>query len=172
MNIQETEYGSYYSRYITLSNGVDLMDQLNAQKSEMLSLMKSLTEEEALYAYESGKWTFKEVFGHIIDTERIMNYRALAIARGESKPLPGYDQDVYVKHSRFNAFSQEELMDQYNAVREATIQFFSSLNDEELMRKGVVNEISFTVRALGYVIAGHEHHHLNFFTERYLPGIS
>lgn len=172
MNIQESEYGSYYSRYISLSNGVDLADQLEYQRSEMLSLMQSISEEDAMYAYESGKWTFKEVFGHVIDTERIMDYRALAFARGETNPLPGYDQDVYVKHSRFNSYSQKQLMDQYIAVREATVQFFNSLNNEELMRAGVVNSTSFTVRALGYVIAGHEHHHLNLFTERYLPGIT
>lgn len=172
MNVTENEYGKNYSGYITLSNGLPLNEQFYAQQREFITILDALSEEDALFRYDEDKWTIKEVFGHLIDTERIFCFRALAIARGEQTNLPGYDQDVYVKNVRFNSFSLADFKAQYLTTREATLQVFSGFDDIALMRKGLVDDFTFTVRALGYVIAGHEHHHLNILAERYLPGLS
>lgn len=170
--IKENEYGTFYAGYIRLSDGMDLAGQLRAQKVEVLTLMAHLTEKESLYRYGEGKWSLKQVFGHLTDTERIFCYRALAVARGEENPLPGYDQDRYVDGAGFDAQSLESLAGQYRTVREATLELFSAFSDEELLRKGVVSDSPCSVRALGYIIAGHEQHHLNIIAERYLPGIT
>lgn len=172
MNIDSNEYGDFYDRYVKFSNNVPLIDQLLSNAEEMKNLFLGLSDKDALYRYEDRKWTLKQVFGHIIDTERIFNYRALCIARGEPKPLPGFDQDLYMKQTNFNDHSLDQLQDQYEATRQSTIALFSSFSDEQLLRRGTISNYSFTVRATGYVIAGHELHHLNIINERYLPGIS
>ena len=172
MNIDPSEYGDFYERYVKLSNNVPLIDQLLSNAEEMKNLFLGLSDKDALYRYEDGKWTLKQVFGHIMDTERIFNYRALSIARGELKPLPGFDQDLYMKQTKFNDQSLDQLQNQYEATRQSTIALFSSFSDEELLRRGTISDYLFTVRATGYVIAGHELHHLNIINERYLPGIS
>lgn len=172
MNIDPGEYGDFYERYVKLSNNVPLIDQLLSNAEEMKNLFLGLSDNDALYRYEDGKWTLKQVFGHIIDTERIFNYRVLCVARGEPKPLPGFDQDLYMKQTIFNDQSLDQLQDQYEATRQSTIALFSSFSDEELLRRGTISDYLFTVRATGYVIAGHELHHLNIINERYLPGIS
>lgn len=172
MNIDPNEYGEFYERYIKLSNNVPLKDQLLSNAEEMKNLFLGLSDGDAMYRYEEGKWTLKQVFGHIIDTERIFNYRALCLARGEPKPLPGFDQDLYMKEIDFNGQSMDQLQDQYEATRRATIALFSNFTDEELLRRGTISGSSFTVRASGYVIVGHELHHLNIINDKYLPGIS
>lgn len=172
MKIEPNEYGDFYKRYVKLSNNVPLNDQLLSNQEEMRNLFLGLSEEDAMYRYEEGKWTLKQVFGHITDTERIFSYRALCVARGEPKPLPGFDQDLYMKHANFNEMSLSELQEQYKATRQATIALFSGFSDKELLRRGTISDYSFTVRATGYVIAGHELHHLNIINEKYLPGIS
>ena len=168
MKILKDEYGEYYSRYIKLSNEKSLTGQLKNQKDEVLQLIGGLSDEEALYRYEKGKWSVKEVLGHITDTERIFCYRALAFARGENTSLPGFDQDAYVDAAGFDSQPLQHLVEQYGATRDATILLFSGLDDEVLLRRGVASGFPFTVRALGYTIAGHERHHLNILEERYL----
>lgn len=172
MNIGKKEYGEFYERYVKHSNNVPLEDQLRSNAQEMKNLFLGLSEEDAMYRYEEGKWTLKQVFGHLTDTERIFNYRALCVARGEPKPLPGFDQDLYMKQTNFNEQSLDQLQEQYEATRQSTIALYSNFSDEELLRRGTISGSSFTVRATGYVIAGHELHHLNIINERYLPGIS
>lgn len=172
MNIDPNEYGDFYERYVKLSNNVPLIDQLLSNAEEMKNLFLGLSDKDALYRYEVGKWTLKQVFGHMMDTERIFNYRALCVARGEPKPLPGFDQDLYMKQTNFNDQSLDQIQDQYQSTRQSTIALFSSFSDEELLRRGTISDYLFTVRATGYVITGHELHHLNIINERYLPGIS
>lgn len=172
MNIEKNEYGEFYERYVKLSNNVPLEDQLRSNAEEMKQLFLGLSDEDAMYRYEDGKWTLKQVFGHLTDTERIFNYRALCVARGEPKPLPGFDQDLYMKKTNFNDQPLEKLQEQYEATRQSTIALYSNFSDEELLRRGTISGSSFTVRGTGYVIAGHELHHLNIINERYLPGVS
>jgi hypothetical protein len=172
MKIEKTEYGGFYENYIRNSNENDLFDLLKINAGEVLLLMETLTEEEALYRYSEGKWSVKEVFGHMIDSERIFCFRSLALARGEASPLPGYDHNLYVKAGDFNRYSLDDLKSQYRAVRNATLFLFESFSADELLKTGVVNNVPFSVRALGYVIAGHEIHHLNILAENYLPGLT
>ena len=172
MKIDPNEYGEFYARYIRLSNNVPLIDQLLSNATELNQLFSGLSNEDALYKYDTGKWTMKEVLGHLIDTERIFSYRALCLARGESKPLPGFDQDLYMQHVDFNQQSLNQLIDQYETNRQSTISLYSNFTDKELMARGTISNTEFTVRATGYVIAGHELHHLNRMNEKYLPGIT
>lgn len=172
MNIEQNEYGEFYEGYIKLSNNVPLKDQLLSNTEEMNNLFLALSEEDAMYRYDEGKWTLKQVFGHLTDTERIFCYRALCMARGDPKPLPGFDQELYMKQAYFNDQSLGQLQEQYEATRQSTIALYSNFTHEELLRRGTISGSSFTVRATGYVIAGHELHHLNIINEHYLPAIS
>lgn len=172
MKIKKDEYGDYYDRYVKLSNNVPLIELLRANSKEMNIIFKGLTDENSLYRYDENKWTLKEVFGHLTDTERIFNYRALSLARGEPKELPGFDQDLYVKNAKFATRPFTRLQEEYKSTRKSTIALFSAFTDDELTRRGTINGATFTVRAAGYVIAGHELHHLNIINERYLPGLT
>lgn len=172
MNIEKTEYGDFYERYVKLSSGVPLKDLFRSNMKEVLDLFAGLTEEDSLFRYEENKWTLKEALGHMTDTERIFNYRALCIARREPEPLAGFDQELYVKGARFNEIPLDRLKDLYQKTRESTIALYAGFNNEELLRRGTISGFSFTVRATGYVIAGHELHHLNIINEKYLPGIT
>lgn len=172
MNIEKNEYGEFYERYIKLSNNTPLDDLLKSNAKEVNDLFDGLSEEDALYKYEEDKWTLKQVLGHMIDTERIFNYRALCVARGEPNALSDFDQDVYVNNADFNTTPASKLREQYNATRQHTIALFSHFSDEELLRRGIISGHSFTVRATGYVITGHELHHLNIINERYIPGLT
>ncbi|MCC5907720.1 MAG: DinB family protein [Balneolaceae bacterium] len=171
MTIEKSEYGSFYEGYIRYSNGKDLFDLLKTNENEMLLLMGTLTEDQAEYSYSDGKWSVKDVIGHITDTERIFCYRTLALARGERNPLPGYDHDAYVKTAEFKRYSVNVLKEHYQATRTATLSLFRSFTMAEMLKNGIVNEVNFTVRALGYIIAGHEIHHLKILEEKYLPAL-
>lgn len=172
MKIEKNEYGEFYERYVKLSNNAPLEDLLKSNAKEINDFFSGLSEEDSLYKYKDDKWTLKQVLGHMIDTERIFNYRALCVARGEPNKLLGFDQDVYVNNADFNAIPLSKLREQYNATRQYTITLFSHFSDEELLRRGTISGHSFTVRATGYVIAGHELHHLNIINEHYLPGLT
>lgn len=165
--ISKDEYGEYYDRYIQHSNGSDLLQLLSENRAVMVEVFKNLDDSKALYRYEDGKWSIKEVLGHTIDTERIFNYRALALARGEKNALLGYDQDLYMEKVDFDSVSLKNLQSQYSVTREYTLSLFGSFGDDELLSKGIVSGALFKVRALGYVIAGHEMHHRSILKERY-----
>lgn len=171
MKIEKYEYGEFYDRYIKRSNNTPLLDLFYTNAKDAGDLLNGLTEEHSLYRYEEDKWSLKQVFGHLIDTERIFNYRALCLAREEPKSIPGFDQDLYVMNADFDLQPLESLKEQYTATRESTIALFSSFSEDELLRRGTISGTSFTVRATGYVIAGHEMHHLDIIQERYIPGL-
>lgn len=171
VSVPKEEYGSFYAGYLSYSNGKNLFDLLATNQQKMKHMLNTLADDDGHFRYAPDKWTVKEMVGHIIDTERIFCYRALALARGESKPIPGYDQDHYVKAAHFNRYSLVELADQYKAARQATRSLFSGFTEKEQLRRGIVNDTPFSVRAAGYVIAGHEMHHLHIFSVRYLPGM-
>lgn len=162
------EYAPYNAQYVDLVPGGDVLDLLEKQREEMLVLLDSLSEEEAEHRYAPGKWSLKEVVGHLIDTEWIFAYRALCFARGEQQALPGYDQDAYVEGADFDERSVDDLATEYRAVREATLLLFRSLSAEAWSRRGIANEQTLSVRAAAYVVAGHERHHLQIIRERYL----
>ncbi|MCG8458360.1 MAG: DinB family protein, partial [Holophagales bacterium] len=116
-----------------------------------------------------GKWTVKEILGHLVDDERIFAYRALCVARGDETPLPGFDENAYMRYAAFEKRPLPELLDEYRAVRAASISFFRGLDRESWLRKGMVNGYEASVRGLAFHIAGHELHHHRVLEERYLP---
>lgn len=165
---EPSEHAPYASAYIDLVEGGDILRAFTVQQANVLEFLRPLSEEVAQSAYAPGKWTLKQVVGHITDTERIFTYRALCLARGETAPLPGFDQDEYIKAAHFNACSLASLLEEFRAVREATLALYWSLPAEAWHRRGTVNNYSATVRGLAFTSAGHERHHMKILRERYL----
>lgn len=162
------EYPAYYQAYIDLVPEGDVKDVLARQLEDNLSLLSGVSETEANYRYAQGKWTLKEVIGHITDVERIMSYRLLRISRGDQTPLAGYDDEQYVKESLFHTRTLSSLLEDYKTVRNSTISLLNGLPHGAEVRKGFANNGEITVRALAYIIAGHELHHVKIIKEKYL----
>lgn len=161
------DYGEYYQPYIDLVKGDDILRILVEQNMESQNILNSISESKGNYAYAEGKWTVKEVVGHMMDVERIFAYRALCIARGEIKPLPGMDQNEYVRNGGFNKRQLFDLVYEYRLVRESNILLFGSFEKQVLLNRGNASSYDVTVLALMYMTAGHEKHHLNILLERY-----
>ena len=167
----ETEYAPYYGRYIALVPDGDVVDTLARQIEDTAQLLRGVTERDADFRYAEGKWSIKEVIGHLADTERIFSYRALRFARADATPLPGYDENAFVRNARFAERTLSDLFAELRAVRGATVALFGGLAPDELARRGVANEKEMSVRAAAYVIAGHERHHGAILRERYLGAL-
>jgi len=157
----------YYDRYITLIGDDDIIEVLEEQIKTSEKFLKTFTEKQGNYSYADGKWTVKEVLGHVIDTEKIMAFRALAIARGEKQSLPGFEQDEYVAESNFNNRSLVDMINDFLTARESNIILIKSFDEEILNRRGIASESEVTVLALIYIIAGHEKHHMKILKEKY-----
>jgi hypothetical protein len=162
------EYNPYYQKYVDLVPHGDIIHTLKVQCEETRAVLASLPEERGSHRYAAGKWSIKEVLGHIIDTERIMSYRALRIARGDTTPLAGFEQDDYVRNAGSNDLSVSSLLDEFDAVRISTALLFAHMGAEACMRKGTANNHPVSVRALAWIIAGHELHHRHVVCEKYL----
>lgn len=162
------KYADYYKTYVKLVPEGEIVQILDDQMRETVGLMSMLSEEKCAHRYAAGKWSIKEVIGHVVDTERIMSYRLLSIARGEKVSLPGYDENAYVEEAGFDTCSMKSLLEHFVAVRQATIQLINSLSKEALSRTGTANGHEVSVAALMMIIAGHELHHRNIILERYL----
>jgi len=165
---QPGEYAPYYDRYISLVPGSDVLAALEDQRRQMLLLLSGRTESDGDLRYAPEKWSLKEVLGHISDTERIMSYRALRISRGDATPLEGFEQDDYVRNGPFARRPLADLIEDYIAVRRATISLFRNLDEAAWTRRGVASKNEVTVRALAFIIAGHELHHRKILEEKYL----
>jgi uncharacterized damage-inducible protein DinB len=165
----DNEYAVYAKSDIDYVAGDDAVGTLAAQGKEIAALLESL-DEEAIRArrYAPGKWTVKEVIGHLIDDERIFAYRALCVARGEARPLPGFEENDYVAATNFVSRPLANLIAEYRAVRAATLTLFEPLTAAEWTRRGIVNGYEASVRGLAFHMAGHELHHLRTLRERYL----
>jgi hypothetical protein len=162
------EAAPYYDRYISLVPGNDVLAALHDQRRQALLFLSGLTEAQGDLRYAPDKWSLKEVLGHLNDTERIMSYRALRIARGDTTPIEGYEQDDYIRNSPFARRPIEDLIEDYIAVRRATISLFRNLDEPAWTRRGTANHNEVTVRALAYIVAGHELHHRKILEEKYL----
>jgi hypothetical protein len=163
------EYAQYAEPDIDLVEGEDAIDALVRQGREVTALLSPLADSGvAGLNYAPGKWTLKQVVGHLIDDERIFLYRALCVARGDTRPLPGFDEREYMAHSQFEARALADLIEEYTVQRRATVAFFKGLPDEAWMRRGNVNGYEASVRGLAFHIAGHELRHLRLIRERYL----
>lgn len=162
------EHLPYYGKYIATVPAGDVLATLEAQVGETISLLGGLDEEKAAYRYAPGKWSVKQVIGHVADTERVFSYRALCAARGETAPLPSFEQDDYVANGNFDGRTLDSLVDELTAVRRATLALFRSMDDTALARRVVASGAPVTPRALAWIIAGHERHHRRLLREHYL----
>lgn len=166
------QYAPYYETYVRLiPAGTNPLVLLQQQPRELRQLLEPLTEEQGQFAYAPGKWSIKESLVHMIDTERIFAYRALRIARGDQQALPGFEQNDYVPASGANARSMADILEEYDTVRAATLSLLRSFQPEALERMGTASNNPVSVRALAYIMAGHEAHHLHLLRERYLPAL-
>lgn len=170
MNFPEPgEYADYYGGYIKLiPQNKSIFDVLETGRDNMQLLIKSINEEKGDYAYAEGKWSIKEVLGHLADVERIMTYRAMCIARGEKQSLPGFEQDDYVRTAGFNRRSLASLAEELLLLRTSGLALFRSFTGADGLRWGKSNNYDTTARAFLFIIAGHELHHMNILKERYL----
>ena len=162
------EYAPYYDRYISRVPDGDIVSTLAQQVRETLRVMGSVEESRGGHRYAAGKWSIREVIGHMADTERVFAYRAMRFARADATPLPGFDENAFVANARFDSRTIADLAAELEAVRAANVAFFSALDTEEWTRRGVANDNPMSVRAAAWVIAGHERHHLGILRERYL----
>ena len=167
MNPKPDTYDPYFERYVKLVEGDDILKILSDQNKATQEVLNSFSEHKGNYRYADGKWTVKEVVGHLLDTERIFAYRALCIARGEKKSLPGFEQDDYVATGNFNSRDLAGLNYEFRLLRESNLLLFKSFTAEMLERKGFSDISAISVIAILYIIAGHEKHHMNVLLERY-----
>jgi uncharacterized damage-inducible protein DinB len=164
---QAGEYAPFYDHYVSLIEGEDILDTLDQQRRQMMLLLSCREEDEGNFRYAPGKWSAKEVLGHICDTERIFAYRALRIARADATPLESFEQDDYVCNGPFAQRPVADLIEEFIAVRRATISLLRNLDEAAWLRRGVANKNEVSVRALAYIIAGHELHHRKILEEKY-----
>jgi hypothetical protein len=161
------EHIAYYGRYITMVPGDDAWPALEFQLDETLRLLRPLDEKASLHRYEPGKWSVKEVLGHVTDVERVFGYRALRFARADATPLPGFDENAWVPVGAFDQRPLTELVDELRATRAATLAMLRGFDADAFGRAGSANDARITVRALAWIIAGHERHHRQLLRERY-----
>jgi uncharacterized damage-inducible protein DinB len=161
------EHPEYYARYISRVPDGDLLDLLRQQLMETVTALRRVPESRGDFAYGPDKWSIKRVIGHISDVERVMFYRALTFARNDKTDLPGFDENQWAEDFRTDDRTLADLIDEFESVRGATIQFAKHLRGEEQERRGRANGQPVSVRALLYIIAGHERHHLGLLRERH-----
>jgi uncharacterized damage-inducible protein DinB len=162
----------YFAEYLNFEAEENLFEVLKNQSSEILHLFENLKKGQAEFAYEAGKWSMKGLLGHIVDSERIFSYRVLSISRGEKATLPGFDENEYQTASEYESQDVADIIAQYKATREATNTLLHSLSTKQWNQMGQANGKSISARALAWMIAGHEKHHLRIIKERYLSQIS
>lgn len=158
----------YYKSYIDTLGDVELMDIHQNQLQNFPRFIESIPDSKLHYAYDEGKWTIAEVLVHILDTERIFQYRALRFSRKDMTSLPGFEQDDYVPHSNAERRSKESIIEEYKAVRRSTIALFTNFDRQTMQSKGMASNSEMSVAALGFIISGHQKHHRNIIRERYL----
>jgi hypothetical protein len=163
---QANEYDPYYSRYISLVETDDVVAALEKQLPDTAALLTA-NADMADFRYAPGKWSVKEIVGHLSDSERILDYRVLRIARGDKTPIEGFEQDDYVPNGRFGERSLTDLLQEFGDVRRDSLHLFRNLNAEAAARWGNANKKDITARALIYTIAGHELHHRRMLKENY-----
>lgn len=168
-NLTPDEFAGYYATYINqVSDEYTLVEELEISVHRFIKFVQNIPLDKFDYRYAEGKWTIKDIILHLIDAERIFAYRALRFARNDKTELPGFEENDYVDEAHAAKRSIQDLLSELAVVRQATLTLFKSLTDEELMRKGIASNNTISVRALGFVIIGHQNHHQRVFEERYL----
>jgi hypothetical protein len=168
---ESTEFAAYYGKYTSRVKSDDIVATLERQIRNTQSFFGSLTESESEFRYAPDKWSIRQMLGHVIDTERIFSYRALRISRGDKTPIEGFEQDDYVRNASFERRSMADLLAEFETVRRATVFLFRSLDAPAWSRRGIASQNEVTVRALAYIIAGHELHHMEVLRQKYLPAL-
>ncbi len=164
----QSEFLPYYGKYIALVPEGDVVTTLETQMRESTAFLTGLPKGVSTYRYAPGKWSVNEMVGHVIDSERIFAVRALRFARADTSPLPGFEQDDYVRNSSYDAYPLAELATELESVRQSTLFLFRHCSEEAWMRRGTASNAEVSVRALAYIIAGHERHHWEILRTRYL----
>ncbi len=162
----------YFAEYLQFDADANLLEVFDQQTKQILHIYSALSEQDGNYAYADGKWSLKQLLGHMVDSERIFAYRALAISRGETQSLPGFDENDYMNQASYENQSLADVLAQYQTTRAATIALVQSFTLTQGNAIGLANGHKISARALSWMIAGHEKHHLNIIQERYLPHFS
>ena len=165
---EKNEYAAFYETYVSLVDETDIVSVLAKNLNELQNLLAEVSEEKASYAYAEGKWSIRELLGHLIDGERVFSYRALRISRDDQTPLASFEENSYVANSNFSRAKLADLIEEFSLLRRSNILFFKNLNDEAWLRTGTASEEAVSVRALAYIMVGHVRHHASILRERYL----
>jgi len=163
-----SEHAAYYEKYVSLVPGDDPVAVLQENLRTTSELLESISEDESASRYAEGKWSIKEVLGHINDAERVFSYRAMRISRGDETPLAGFEQEDYIKNFPFESLRWTDLVEEYKAVRKSTLALLTQLPKAAWERRGTASNNAVSVLALAFIIAGHELHHVKLLRERYL----
>jgi uncharacterized damage-inducible protein DinB len=163
------EFESFYQPYISLVPPGDIVALLATQLDDTTAMIRELTDRQALHAYAPGKWSIKQVIGHVADAERVFAYRALRFARGDATPLAGFEENSFAAAGDFDARPLASLIAEFAAVRHASVALFAGLPEDAWTRAGTANDQHVTVRALAWITAGHELHHRGILSSRYMP---
>jgi hypothetical protein len=163
-----SEFGAHFGRYINLVEDPDIIRVLENQLASTRALLAGISDETSVLRYEPGKWSIRELAGHVVDSERVFAYRALRFARNDKTELPGFDQDTFAANANFHNLPMQDIRLEYESVRTSTLFLFKHLQPEAWGRRGVANQNEITVRALAFTIAGHELHHMAILKGRYL----
>ncbi len=168
--LQSDEYALFYRPYIDilLDNDKSIIENLLDSHEKAIQILENLDPEKQLFQYAEGKWTIKELIQHIIDAERVFNYRALRFARNDASELPGFDENQFVSQSNANTRDYKDLLEEFSLLRKSTILMYKNFSTEALLLKGKASGEFFSVRALGYITSGHLLHHLHIINSRYL----
>lgn len=162
------EYAPFHASYVAMVPDGDVLATLKKQHGETIRMLARIGEKKSKYRYAPGKWSIREVVGHLIDSERVFSYRALRFARADQTPLPGFDENLWGSSSNADSRTLKSLLDELKAVRTATLALFRGFTEEQLARTGVASGHQVSVRGLVYVTTGHERHHAKILRERYL----
>jgi hypothetical protein len=162
-----TEYAPFYAAYVSQVPDGDLLSHLEQQGRSTVSLLRAIGEQKSQHRYAPGKWTIREVIGHLIDAERVFTYRAMSFARGDATPLPSFDETAWGAASNAGRRSMADLLAELEIIRAATLALFRGFSEEQFARSGTASNNHITVRALAYIVAGHERHHVKVLRERY-----
>ena len=163
-----SEYSEFNATYIKAAGNVDMIEELEICLHDFIRFVQNIPMDKFDYRYAEGKWTIKDIIQHIIDTERIFAYRALRISRNDKTPLPGFEENDYVDNTNANERNLQGLLTEMAVVRQATLSLFKSFSKEQLMRIGTASNNEISVRAIGFIVVGHQKHHQKVFQERYL----
>tara|TARA_R110000868_G_scaffold223279_1_gene475129 strand:+ start:4462 stop:4977 length:516 start_codon:yes stop_codon:yes gene_type:complete len=168
IELNNTEYAPYYAAYIQMADNVNMIEELEICLHEFITFVQNIPMDKFDYRYAEGKWTIKEIIQHIIDTERIFSYRALRISRNDKTSLPGYDENDYIANTNAADRHLQSLLTELAVVRQSTLALFKSFSVDQLMNVGTASNCPVSVRAIGFILIGHQKHHQKIFEERYL----